>query len=75
VKKYNKQKDGYYHIHEKKYEKLNGSRKEVWQSIAYRTTGGLIKEDLLENDNGKIISKNKHIDSIANNHLAAYNAR
>jgi len=75
VKKYNKQKDGYYHIHEKKYEKLNGSRNEVWKNIAYRTTGGLIKEDLLENRNGKIISKNKHIDSIANNHLAAYNAR
>ena len=75
VKKYNKQKDGYYHIHEKKYEKLNGSRNEVWENIAYRTTGGLIKEDLLENQNGKIISKNKHIDSTANNHLAAYNAR
>jgi hypothetical protein len=75
VKKYNKQKDGYYYIHEKKYEKLNGSRNEVWQNIAYRTTGGLIKEDLLENRNGKIISKNKHIDSTENNHLAAYNAR
>jgi len=75
VKKYNKQKDGYYHIHENKYEKLNGSRNEVWQNIAYRTTGGLIKEDLLENRNGKIISKNKHIDSSNNNHLAAYNAR
>jgi len=75
VKKYNKQKDGYYHIHEKKYEKLNGSRNEVWENIAYRTTGGLIKEDLLENRNGKIISKNKHIDSTVNNHLAAYNAR
>jgi hypothetical protein len=75
VKKYNKQKDGYYYIHEKKYEKLNGSRNEVWQNIAYRTTGGLIKEDLLENRNGKIISKNKHIDSSNNNHLAAYNAR
>jgi hypothetical protein len=75
MKKYNKQKDGYYHIHEKKYEKLNGSRNEVWENIAYRTNGGLIKEDLLENQNGKIISKNKHIDSTANNHLAAYNAR
>ena len=75
MKKYNKQKDGYYYIHEKRYEKLNGSRNEVWQNIAYRTSGGLIKEDLLENQNGKIISKNKHIDSTANNHLAAYNAR
>ena len=75
MKKYNKQKDGYYHIHENKYEKLNGSRNEVWENIAYRTNGGLIKEDLLENQNGKIISKNKHIDSTANNHLAAYNAR
>jgi hypothetical protein len=75
MKKYNRQKDGYYHIHGINYEKLNGSRNEVWQNIAYRTGGGLIKEDLLENRNGKIISKNKHIDSSANNHLAAYNAR
>jgi len=75
MKKYNKQKDGYYHIHEKKYEKLNGSRNEVWENIAYRTSGGLIKEDLLENHSGKIISKNKHIDSTTNNHLSAYNKR
>ena len=75
MKKYNRQKDGYYHIHGINYEKLNGSRNEVWQNIAYRTSGGLIKEDLLENHSGKIISKNKHIDSSANNHLAAYNAR
>jgi hypothetical protein len=75
MKKYNRQKDGYYNIHGINYEKLNGSRNEVWKNIAYRTGGGLIKEDLLENRNGKIISKNKHIDSTANNHLAAYNAR
>ena len=75
VRKYNKHKDGCYYIYEIKYEKLTGSRKEVWQNIAYKTTGGLIKDDLLENPNGKIISKNKHIDSINNNHLAAYNNR
>ena len=54
-----------------KYEKLNGSQNEVWEHIAYRTSGGLIKEDLLENHNGNIISKNKHIDLISNNHLCA----
>jgi hypothetical protein len=73
VRKYNKHKDGYYYIYEIKYEKLTGTRNEVWQNIAYRTAGGLIKDDLLENHNGKIISKNKHIDSSNNNHLAAYN--
>jgi phage anti-repressor protein len=75
VRKYKKHKDGYYYIYEIKYEKLTGTRDEVWQNIAYRTTGGLIKDELLENHNGKIISKNKHIDSINNNHLAAYNSR
>ena len=42
-------------------EKICGSREEVWNGKAYRTTGGLIKENLLMHKSGKIISKRKCI--------------
>lgn len=48
-------------IDEIKYEKICGSREEVWNGKAYKTTGGLIKEDLLMHKSGKIISKRKCI--------------
>ena len=42
-------------------EKICGSREEVWNGKAYKTTGGLIKENLLMHKSGKIISKRKCI--------------
>lgn len=75
VRKYQKDKDGYYYIHDNKYQKLIGSREEVWKKIAYKTTGELVREDLHENQKGKIISKNKHIYSKINNNLDGYNNR
>jgi hypothetical protein len=48
-------------IDEIKYEKICGSREEVWNGKAYKTTGGLIKEYLLMHKSGKIISKRKCI--------------
>ena len=59
VKKFIKQPDGFYYIHDQKYNKLSGTRQEVWDSIAYRTPGGLIKDDLHMNSNGVIVSKIK----------------
>ena len=56
-----KLKDKIYGIDEIKYEKLCGSREDVWNGKAYKTTGGLIKEDLLMHKSGKIISKRKCI--------------
>jgi hypothetical protein len=56
-----KLKDKTYGIDEIKYEKLCGSREDVWNGKAYKTTGGLIKEDLLMHKSGKIISKRKCI--------------
>jgi hypothetical protein len=69
VRKYQKNKNGNYPIQDILYDKLTGSRTEVWKQIAYKTSGGLTKEDLIENPSGKIISKHKHIESKRNNHL------
>ena len=54
-----KNKDGKYSCNEIVYDKLIGSREDVWNYKAYKTTGGLIKNDLMLNINGKIVSKKK----------------
>lgn len=56
-----KNKHGTYEINKQLYNKLSGTRSEVYNEIAYKTTGGLIKSDLLLNGHGKIISKQKSI--------------
>jgi hypothetical protein len=53
-------KDNLYHIKGKTYEILCGSRAQVLHGTAYKTSGGLTKEDLLQNKNGRIVSKKKH---------------
>lgn len=58
-KKILKQKDNFYYIGDKKYEKLIGTRQEVWDSIAYKTAGELTKEHFLINKKGEIVSKIK----------------
>jgi hypothetical protein len=60
VKKHMKAADGKYHIHGQKYEKLEGSRAQVWHGTAHQTPGCLYKKDLLMNKNGRIVSKRKH---------------
>jgi hypothetical protein len=47
-------------IHGHKYEILEGSRAQVMHGTAYKTSGGLKKSDLLQNKNGRIVSKKKH---------------
>jgi hypothetical protein len=62
-----KNKDGNYHIQDKIYDKLTGTRYEVYQEIAFKTTGELTKDDLIINKNGKIVSKRKCIqETLAN---------
>ena len=36
-----------------------GSRAEVWHGNAKKTTGGLEKDDLIQNKSGRIVSKKK----------------
>jgi hypothetical protein len=36
-----------------------GSREDVWNCKAYKTSGGLTKDDFIINSKGKIVSKKK----------------
>ncbi len=40
--------------------KVIGSKREVWNGTAERTSGGLRKDDLMKNKRGRIVSKKKH---------------
>jgi hypothetical protein len=52
--------DGHYVIHGKKYEMLVGSRAQVYHGTAFKTSGELKKDQLIQNKNGRIVSKKKH---------------
>lgn len=66
IRRFQKQKDNSYYIDYKKYEKLTGTRQEVWDSVAYMTSGQLLKEDLEINKSGKVISKIKSQQNVNN---------
>ena len=51
------------------FETLSGSRAEVWHGTAYKTSGGLTKSDLLQNKNGRIVSRAKHSSAKRENRL------
>jgi len=51
--------NGKYAINGRKYEYLEGSRAQVWHETAYKTSGGLIRLDLIKNKHGRIVSRNK----------------
>jgi regulator of replication initiation timing/predicted GIY-YIG superfamily endonuclease len=63
-------KDGLFHINNNTYEKNHGTREEVWNGIAYRSEGGLCKENFILNKENKIVSKKKFISSKEENRLA-----
>jgi len=69
---YKKNEDGKYIINGKIYDKLYGSRKEVWDCIAYKTTGKLLKCDFVINKKGRIISKKKCIQETINKRFEKY---
>jgi hypothetical protein len=72
-KKHMRNKQGVYCIDGKEYIKNEGTRQEVWDGIAYQTSGLLKKFDLSQNKNGKIISKKKAMLGVLQNHLEDYN--
>ena len=53
--------DGFYHVKNKKFQLLEGSRAQVWLGTAFKTPGGLTREQLLKNKHGEIVSKKKHL--------------
>ena len=50
---------GQYNIAGKIFEMLVGSRAQVWHETAYKTSGGLTKDHLTQNNAGSIVSKLK----------------
>lgn len=52
--------DGTYHIYGKKYSELVGSRAQVWNRTAYKTSGSLTRSHLMRNKWGRIVSAKKH---------------
>jgi hypothetical protein len=43
-----------------KYQERIGTRAQVYHGTAYKTSGGLVKSDLIKNKAGRIVSKTKH---------------
>ena len=52
--------DGMYHIKGKTYSDLTGTRARVYNGSAYKTTGGLLQDDLVKNKWDRIVSKSKY---------------
>jgi phage anti-repressor protein len=63
IRKFDRARDGKYYIDSVVYNKLFGTREEVWNGTAYKTSGGLVKNDLMISISqkciGKIVSKAK----------------
>ena len=64
--------DGKYHIKGGIYEKIRGTREEVWCGTAYQTTGELKKRDLEMNKHGRVVSKVKLIRATMENNFIKY---
>jgi hypothetical protein len=56
----------------KAYDMLCGSRAQVFHGTAYKTSGGLKKEDLVKNKSERIVSKTKHITAKKEQRLVAH---
>ena len=70
-----KERDGMFHIDGNVFEKIEGTREEVWNGSAYQTPGGLKKGELLINNKGRIVSKVKSIDSQINDRFEESNKK
>ena len=58
--RHKKGESGLYHIGQRKFQLLVGSRAQVWHETAYKTNGGLTRFNLMMNKHGRIVSKKKH---------------
>ena len=64
--------DGHYHIDGKKYKELFGSRHQVWNGTAYKTSGNLTRKDLTMNKWNRIVSEKKHVTAKKDKRLQKY---
>jgi L-alanine-DL-glutamate epimerase-like enolase superfamily enzyme len=58
---YKRRPDGKYTIGGKVFERLVGSRAQVWHQTAYKTSGGLTRAQLVMNKHGRVVSAKKHM--------------
>jgi len=65
-------KDNMYHINGKKYPELCGSRTQVMNGTAYKTSGELTKSQLVMNKWGRIVSAKKHATAKKERRLQKY---
>ena len=72
MKRPSRQSDGYYHINGNKYKMLIGSRQQVFNGTCYKTSGELMKSDLMMNKWGRIVSKKKHATAKKEKRLQKY---
>lgn len=68
--KFTRSNTGKYIVQGKTYEQLIGSRAQVHHGTAYKTSGGLTHSDLIQNKQGRIVSKRKHSSAKRENRLA-----
>lgn len=64
--------DGHYHINGQKYKNLFGSRIQVWNKTAYKTSGELTRKNLMMNKWGRIVSSKKHLTAKKEKRLEKY---
>ena len=60
---------GKYNISGSRFSMLCGTRAQVWHGTAYKTSGGLKKNNLMKNKSGRIVSKSKHSSAKRENRL------
>ena len=58
--RFTKSAHGKYIVSGKSFEMLIGTRAQVWHGTAYKTSGGLTKSHIMQNKNGRIVSRSKH---------------
>ena len=61
--------NGKYVVHNKSYDMLIGTRAQVWHGTAFKTSGGLTKTHIMQNKNGRIVSRSKHSQAKKDNRL------
>ena len=72
MKRPTKNSRGVYVINGKSYKMLFGSRQQVYNGTAYKTTGGLTKSQLMMNKWGRIVSSKKHATAKREKRLQKY---
>ena len=64
IRRFQRHRDGLFHINGRTYPALSGTREQVWDHHAYRTEGQLTRDQLAINPQGKIVSINKRTAAI-----------